>query len=176
VAYWAAVLSAETYARERLYNRDAVTVDVRAATPTRGDPVVLVAALDRPAAVGLGRIDGARPCRVGYLVRLFDAPPAVVGLPCPLPPGLYGLDAETYATMAATVRAGQRDPGQRVDWQVSVHLPIEATSAVDAVREFWTYLEQLGPRELPTFAHPSGDELATRAYVDGRPAVDEPEC
>jgi hypothetical protein len=52
---------------------------------------------------------------------------------------------------------------------VSVHLPIEASSPAEAVREFWTYVMRLGPRELPAYVHPAGDELAMREYVDGKP-------
>ena len=56
-----------------------------------------------------------------------------------------------------------------------LHLPIEASTAAAAVREFWTYVERLGHRELPTFVYPSGDELAMRAYVDGAPVDEYPD-
>jgi hypothetical protein len=53
----------------------------------------------------------------------------------------------------------------RRSWLVSIDLPIEATSAADAVREFWTYVRELGPAELPVFVSPTGDELAMQAFV-----------
>jgi hypothetical protein len=51
------------------------------------------------------------------------------------------------------------------DWLVSVALPIEAASRAEAVREFWTFVQTLGPEELPAFVWPSGDELAMQAFV-----------
>jgi hypothetical protein len=58
-----------------------------------------------------------------------------------------------------------RDPAARRRWLVSVDLPIEADTPADAVRQFWAYVQQLGPEQLPAFVWPSGDELAMRAYV-----------
>ena len=55
----------------------------------------------------------------------------------------------------------------RQTWLVSLDLPIEASSAAEAVRQFWTYVADLGPRELPTFVSPAGDELAMQAMVAG---------
>jgi hypothetical protein len=60
-------------------------------------------------------------------------------------------------------------------WLVSVALPIEAPSAMDAVREFWAYVTNLGPEELPAFVSPAADELAMRAYVMDREAALDPE-
>ncbi len=55
-------------------------------------------------------------------------------------------------------------------WLVSVDLPIEAESPAEAVAQFWTYLQQLGPAELPAFVSPADDELAMAAYVLGENA------
>jgi hypothetical protein len=60
-------------------------------------------------------------------------------------------------------------------WLVSVDLPIEADSAADAVAQFWTYLRELGPGQLPTFVSPAGDELAMRAYLLSDPIDLDPE-
>jgi hypothetical protein len=81
------------------------------------------------------------------------------------------LDEQTYA--AGTTRLGQ--PADRRSWLVSVNLPIEAASAAEAVREFWRYVQELGPDELPTFVAPVGDELALQAYVSGQPTSLDPE-
>jgi hypothetical protein len=60
-------------------------------------------------------------------------------------------------------------------WLVSVDLPIEAATPAEAVRQFWAYLRELGPEELPAFVSPAGDELAMRAYVAGEPHDLDPE-
>jgi hypothetical protein len=52
-------------------------------------------------------------------------------------------------------------------WLVSVDLPIEAPSAAEAVRQFWSYVTELGPSELPAFVSPADDELAMQAMVAG---------
>lgn len=62
------------------------------------------------------------------------------------------------------------------EWLVSVSLPIEAATPADAVREYWRYLVELGPSELPAFVSPAGDELAMTAYVaDGLAPLDPEE-
>ncbi|HCT77084.1 MAG TPA: hypothetical protein DGT23_10935 [Micromonosporaceae bacterium] len=60
-------------------------------------------------------------------------------------------------------------------WLVSVSLPIEAGSEAEAVAEFWRYVTELGPNELPAFVSPSEDELAMQAYVADEPAPLDPE-
>jgi hypothetical protein len=60
-------------------------------------------------------------------------------------------------------------------WLVSVDLPIEASTPAEAVRRFWSYVMELGPRELPAFVSPSDDELAMQAYVLGEEASLDPE-
>jgi hypothetical protein len=60
-------------------------------------------------------------------------------------------------------------------WLVSLDLPIEADSAADAVRQFWAYVRELGPDELPTFVSPTHDELAMQAMVAGEPVNLDPE-
>ncbi|GAB4048866.1 hypothetical protein GCM10028775_14870 [Catellatospora paridis] len=61
------------------------------------------------------------------------------------------------------------------EWLVSVALPIEAESAEEAVREFWRYVGELGPDELPAYVSPSGDELQMTAYVTAGVAPLDPE-
>jgi hypothetical protein len=61
------------------------------------------------------------------------------------------------------------------EWIVSVALPIEAASRADAVREFWAYVQSLGPAELPAFIWPRGNELAMQAYVLDAPVNLDPE-
>jgi hypothetical protein len=63
----------------------------------------------------------------------------------------------------------------RTAWLVSLTLPIEAPSRAEAVREFWTYVQALGPEELPAFVWPLGDELAMQAYLLGSQVNLDPE-
>lgn len=60
-------------------------------------------------------------------------------------------------------------------WLVSVSLPVEAGSAAEAVRDFWSYVAQLGPDELPVYVSPLGQEAVTRAYLRDEPANLDPE-
>lgn len=64
---------------------------------------------------------------------------------------------------------------EKTDWLVSVALPIEARSRAEAVREFWRFVAELGPWELPAFVSPARDELAMQAYLLGEPTNLDPE-
>jgi hypothetical protein len=63
----------------------------------------------------------------------------------------------------------------RARWLVSIALPIEASSPAEAVREFWSYVDSLGPDELPAYVSPAADELAMRAFVMDREAALDPD-
>ncbi|QSB14091.1 hypothetical protein JQS43_21560 [Natronosporangium hydrolyticum] len=64
---------------------------------------------------------------------------------------------------------------QRQTWLVSLDLPIEAPTPAEAVAQFWDYLRELGPDELPAFVSPVEDELAMQAYVGGEQHDLDPE-
>jgi len=64
---------------------------------------------------------------------------------------------------------------RRRTWLVSVDLPIEAATPAEAVAEFWAYLRELGPDQLPAFVSPVEDELAMQAYLAGAPHDLDPE-
>nr|BFE67645.1 hypothetical protein GCM10020092_009460 [Actinoplanes digitatis] len=81
------------------------------------------------------------------------------------------VDEELYRRLAARL-GGQSD---RRTWLVSLDLPIEAATPAEAVRQFWSYVVELGSAELPTFVSPSGDELAMQAFVLGEEANLDPE-
>jgi hypothetical protein len=202
---WAIVVTAERYAAERLYAHDALDLSGltdhigTGAGPRPGDPVALVAAgstasSDSPVLFGLGRVRNLRrgphadpddpeaePVEDAHLVvaythRLLDEPVAGVDLlPGVIQPGLVALDEEGYGRLAGRVAAAARIDADKADWLVSVALPIEAASPAEAVREFWSYVDQLGPRELPAFVSPAHDELSMRAFVLGEPANLDPE-
>lgn len=175
--YWAAIVTPERFDGERLYSHDRITLPGGSAAdgPGADEPVVLVAAGPEPVVFALGRVSGVGSgLEVAYTRRLFDRPlPAgnlIGGVPAG--PALVPLDPARYERIAA--RAG-RVAGSRADWLVSVAIPVEADSPAEAVREFWTYVAELGPRELPAFVSPSGDELAMQAYVLGAETNLDPE-
>jgi hypothetical protein len=191
MVYWTVVVAAEQYAGERLLGNDFLELkDLDGPLPAAGDRVALVAAGPEPVIFGLGEVgshpDGAadpddpmtldQPSTVdiAYTHRRFDAPLpagelAIAG------PGLHALDATTFADVAARVGEEHRVGAANRQWLVSVDLPIEADSPAEAVRSFWTYVLRLGPRELPAFVSPLGDELAMQAYVLGEPTNLDPE-
>ncbi|GAB3968653.1 hypothetical protein GCM10027615_20960 [Plantactinospora veratri] len=81
------------------------------------------------------------------------------------------VDPAVYQELAGRVGP----PPERRNYLVSLDLPIEAGSPAEAVRLFWAYVQELGPRELPAFVAPSDDELAMQAFVLGAEANQDPE-
>ncbi len=178
--HWVAVVSEDTYASERLYAFESLVLagsDGAGGEVARpGDLVALVAASDPFVLFGLGRMRAAlddSKLRIRYTHRLFDEPVPVPGLR--LGSGLHPVSQEEYARLAGGVSANRRTDADKSEWFVSVALPIEAPSPAEAVREFWTFVDKLGPRELPAFVWPRGDELAMLAYVLGDETNLDPE-
>jgi hypothetical protein len=172
---WALLVPAERYQEERLYRRD--RLDLREIDgPEPGDRAVLIADVCPPLIFGLGRVTGSAPgpLAVVYSRRLFDAPLAGQGFDAPLAgQGLRAgpLGAGRFAEIERVAGA----PAGRRTWLVSVDLPVEAETRGEAVRQFWSYLRDLGPRELPTYVSPLGDELAMQAYLLGAETNLDPE-
>jgi hypothetical protein len=159
---------------------DVTPNDVTLDEVTPGDAVALVVAGEPPLLFGLGRVRERRGAEedvtIAYTDRLFDEPLAVGDLLTgPVEPGLIELDTTLYGRLAGRVGGRRRGGVDTSDWFVSVALPIEATSRAEAVREFWTYVAKLGPRGLPAFVWPQGDELAMQAFVLGEEANLDPE-
>ena len=163
--YWAVIIPADRWATERLFQHDTLTV---AAVPEArpGDAVLLLAG-DEPQAVALGRFTSAT--EVAYTRRAFDQPAPADDLK--FTEAVSALDAEAFDRIAGRLD----DRRERKPWLVSVAMPIEAGSPAEAVRQFWSYVAELGPAELPTFVWPSGDELAMQAFVLGVEANQDPE-
>jgi len=160
MGYWAVAIPAERYTQERLVGNVSLAV---APGPAPGDRVALLAEVEPPVVFGLGTV--GRDGRVHYTRRLFDTPvPAGALRPGPL-------TADEFATLAA--EAGPAEPHRT--WIVGVDLPIEADTAAEAVRRYWSYLHELGPTELPAYVAPVNDELAMQAYVMGHQAALDPE-
>jgi hypothetical protein len=167
---WAMVVAAERYAQERLVAHDAV--ELTGAGPAPGDEVALVAAADPPLVFGLGRV--TPETTVAYTHRLLDEPVVAASLAFAVP-GAHPLDEAAWQAVTSGITADHRVDADKRTWLVSVDLPIEAPSPAEAVRIFWSYVQELGPRELPAFVSPSGDELAMQAFVLGEPANQDPE-
>ncbi|WP_112604116.1 hypothetical protein [Micromonospora noduli] len=187
VGTWAVLLPAERYEAERLVHHD--TLELTGLTdvtrPALGDQVaVLVDAPPRLVALGQVTAPGRRhredpddpqsPVEPGTLVvaytrRAFDEP---------VPADLLTPDGPVTAVEPAAFRALADQlgpPPARRTWLVSLDLPIEAGTPAEAVRLFWSYVQELGPRELPAFVSPAGDELAMQAFVLGEQANQDPE-
>jgi hypothetical protein len=184
---WAVAMTGRRFEAERLFEHeifDLTGLD-GPMRPAPGDDVLVVVEGHPPLLVALGQVrsaqaeepdpddpqsgDGGQQLIVAYTRRAFDEPvPAgQLTLGGPLTP----IEPPTYRQLAN--RLGP--PADRTTWLVSLHLPIEAASAAEAVRVFWSYVMELGPRELPAFVSPSGDELAMQAYVLGEVANQDPE-
>lgn len=189
--HWLGVVAEEQFADERLYARERVSVPIGpgGSAPAEGDAVVLVSGGTSGVLFGHGVVRGVADglVSVEYRGRLFDEPPPVPADVVPADavpadvgaagsvPGLYPLPPSQFTRLAALVRASaEAGDGQSV-WFVSLALPIEARSAAEAVREFWTYVDKLGPQELPAYVWPLGDELAMRAFVLGAVTNLDPE-
>ncbi|MCW3816230.1 hypothetical protein ONA91_17440 [Micromonospora sp. DR5-3] len=185
---WAVLLPAERYEAERLVHHDTLELTglEGVVRPRPGDPVAVL--VDEPLRlVALGRVAlataetredpddpqseaGPGELVVTYTRRVLDEPVPVDDL-LALDGPVTGLDLAAWRELAA--RLGP--PPARRSWLVSLDLPIEAASPAEAVRLFWSYVQELGPRELPAFVSPSGDELAMQAYVLGVVANQDPE-
>lgn len=169
MAHWAVIIPADQWAAERLFQHDTVTVvNSSTARPEPGDEMLLVAG---SRLVGLGKLtkEAGGELVIAYTRRSFDEPVQAAGLD--LDAAVTPLDAEEFQRFAARF-GGDRD---RQTWLVSVDLPIEAATPAEAVRQFWSYVLELGPAELPAFVSPSGNELAMQAFVLGEEANLDPE-
>ena len=180
--YWSVTISADRYGAERLFHHDVLEVAVPdGASP--GDRVALIAAVEPPVVFALGEvrsvdreIDSDDPMSphdeepdavIAYTQRCFDEP-----LPATSPAGTGPMAAEAFD---ALMRRMPRPAGAPRRWLVSVDLPIEAETPADAVRQYWSYLRELGPQELPAFVSPTEDQLAMQAFVLGVEANLDPE-
>lgn len=196
MAQWAVTIPADQWATERLFHNDTVTIagaaaPVRAAGATAAGAVGAVAPDDEVLLVADGHVVAlARAAKADgddlvmtYVRRAFDAPVPATGLPLPGSAGAAAssseagvpvrVEPEVFRRLTAAL-GGEPGPGTP-SWLVSVALPIEAATPADAVRQFWTHMVELGPRELPTYVWPSGDELAMQAFVLGAEANQDPE-
>jgi hypothetical protein len=185
MAHWVVAVPEERYAAERLFLHESLELTgLDGPLPAVGDEVALVAAGPEPVVFALGRVlagsgddvpddpgagESEAVLDIAYTRRLFDAPLPASGLPSA---GVRAVPSDVFAGLVAKVDARGE---VRSEWLVGLYLPIEAASAAEAVRAFWTYVQQLGPRELPAFVSPLGDELAMQTFVLGETVNQDPE-
>jgi hypothetical protein len=183
MAHWAVVFPADRFEEERLFANESLRLPEPADAspvpgPQPGDVVLLVADIEEPLLFGLGRMraddspDGSPV--VAYTHRLIDEPLPAGGLKLG-GPGVYPLEPSVFAASADEIDPYRRVDGPKRTWLVSVDLPIEAASPAEAARLFWSYVYELGPKELPAFVTPTGNELAMQAFVLGAEANQDPE-
>ncbi|MBE1486827.1 hypothetical protein [Plantactinospora soyae] len=186
---WAVVIPGERYEAERLFHHDTLELTGLGGgdRPGPGDPVLVVRDEQPPSVVALGRVvatggieepdpddpqsgpEEGTALAVTYTRQVFDAPVPADQLALDGP--VTRIDPAVYHELAGRVGPA---PDRR-KWLVSLDMPIEATTSAEAVRLFWAYVQELGPRELPAFVAPVDDELAMQAFVLGVEANQDPE-
>jgi hypothetical protein len=171
MAVWAVIIPADQWATERLFHNETVTVAGAAGAVAPDEEVLLVADDHVVALTRAAKADGD-DLVLTYLRRAFDEPAPAPGLTVAAG-GPVEVEPPVFRRLAAALGA-EPGPGTPT-WLVSLALPIEAATPADAVRQFWTHVVELGPRELPTYVWPSGDELAMQAFVLGEEANQDPE-
>ena len=187
---WSVLVSADRFAAERLYRQEVLEIvglpGAEALRPT--DQVALIADIEPPIVFALATVAASGPfdpddpgaeeggptgdhsaLRLSYTMRLFDAALPAAGL---APVG--GSIREISADAVDAIKRAVPVVTERT-WLVSLDMPIEAASAAEAVRQFWTYVRELGPAELPAFVSPTDDELSMQAFVLGDEANQDPE-
>jgi len=169
MAQWAVIIPAELWATERLFRHDTLTVAGGVGPVAVDDEVLLVVDGAVVAVARAAKADGD-DLALTYLRRAFDEPVPAAGLT--LEGAVAPVEPRTFRRLAAALGDDRR---ARRSWLVSVALPIEAASPAEAVRQFWSYVLELGPAELPAYVWPSGDELAMQAFVLGEEANQDPE-
>jgi hypothetical protein len=162
--YWLLALDDDEYTEQQAYEVEAV--EPARALPrgaADGDEVALAG----PEGVfALGQIDGPA---VAYRRRLVE--PAPTAESAEAAEGWTELKPDVWEALVRTLPT----PDRRSDWLVTLSLPIEAVDKAEAVRQFWSYIRSLGPKELPTFVAPYGRELEGTSFLLGVEHEQDPE-
>ena len=182
---WAVFLAEQQHETERLIHHDTLELSAPAdGTPASRATQVLVLAGEPAQVVALGRVRDSRAADGDG--RWWSATPAGSSTsrcrPTACPPWTRWppVRLPRCSRRWPTSRRGGREPARtatrtgRTGWS-ACDLPIEAATPAEAVRLFWSYVQELGPRELPAFVSPSRDELAMQAFVLGAEANQDPE-
>jgi hypothetical protein len=162
--YWLLALNDEEFTEQQAY--EVAAVEPAAARPegaADGDEVALAG----PEGVfALGEVDGAA---VTYRRRLEE--PAKTVESTDAAEGWTELNPDDWEDLVRTLPT----PERRRDWLVTLSMPIEAVDKAEAVRQFWSYIRSLGPKELPTFVAPYGKELEGTSFLLGVEHEQDPE-
>lgn len=172
--YWLLALNDDEFTEQQAYEVEAV--EPARALPERaadGDEVALAG----PEGVfALGEVDGPA---VVYRRRLVEpAQPredvrvhGSGGYAETADEGWTELDPDSWEALVRALPT----PERRSDWLVTLSMPIEAVDKAEAVRQFWSYIRSLGPKELPTFVSPYGRELEGTSFLLGVEHEQDPE-
>jgi hypothetical protein len=162
--YWLLALNDDEFTEQQAYEVEAI--EVAAALPegaADGDEVALAG----PEGVfALGELDGPA---VAYRRRLEE--PAKTVESSAAAEGWTELNPDDWEDLVRTLPT----PERRSDWLVTLSMPIEAVDKAEAVRQFWSYIRSLGPKELPTFVAPYGRELEGTSFLLGVEHEQDPE-
>jgi hypothetical protein len=161
--YWLLALNEDEYTEQQAYEVEAVEPAARPEGAADGDEVALAG----PDGVfALGEVDGAA---VAYRRRLEE--PAKTVESADVEEGWTELNPESWEDLVRALPT----PERRSDWLVTLSMPIEAVDKAEAVRQFWSYIRSLGPKELPTFVSPYGRELEGTSFLLGVEHEQDPE-
>ncbi|MBO3732680.1 hypothetical protein [Glycomyces niveus] len=172
--YWLLALNEDEYTEQQAYEVEAVEPSARAEGTADGDEVALAG----PEGVfALGEVKGAA---IVYRRRL-EAPAKTVeteqiygsasSAEADAEEGWTELNPEAWENLVRALPT----PERRSDWLVTLSMPIEAVDKAEAVRQFWSYIRSLGPKELPTFVSPYGRELEGTSFLLGVEHEQDPE-
>jgi hypothetical protein len=166
--YWLLALNDDEFTEQQAYEVDAVAPS--AALPgdaADGDEVALagpegVYALGAVAADAVAyRRRLEEPSKTAETVKAYGDDAL----------GWTGLDPRAWEELVRSLPS----PERRSDWLVTLSMPIEAVDKAEAVRQFWSYIRSLGPKELPTFVSPYGRELEGTSFLLGVEHEQDPE-
>ncbi|MFG3339587.1 hypothetical protein [Glycomyces sp. NPDC048151] len=161
--YWLLALNEDEYTEQQAYEVEAVESAGRPEGVADGDEVALAG----PEGVfALGVASGAG---IAYRRRLEE--PAKTVESADVEEGWTELNPEAWEDLVRTLPT----PERRSDWLVTLSMPIEAVDKAEAVRQFWSYIRSLGPKELPTFVAPYGRELEGTSFLLGVEHEQDPE-
>jgi hypothetical protein len=172
--YWLLALNEDEYTEQQAYEVEAVEPASRPERVSDGDEVALAG----PEGVfALGEVDGPavayrrrlqEPAKTAETVEIYGSADYAEG---ESPEGWNELNPDAWEDLVRTLPT----PERRSDWLVTLSMPIEAVDKAEAVRQFWSYIRSLGPKELPTFVAPYGRELEGTSFLLGVEHEQDPE-
>jgi len=169
--YWLLALDDDEYTEQLAYEVDAV--EPTASLPENASGGDEVALAGPEGVFALGEVDGST---VVYRRRLVEPSKTaetvqIYGTEGVAPKAWTELYPDSWEDLVRTLPT----PERRSDWLVTLSMPIEAVDKAEAVRQFWSYIRSLGPKELPTFVAPYGKELEGTSFLLGVDHEQDPE-